>query len=46
MNKLEHKLNVFENGGIETAINKKTPFIFNFFNKLKNLIFSKNVHED
>lgn len=45
MNKLEHKYNVLENGGIETAVNKKPSSIFVFFNKLKSVFFSKKINE-
>jgi hypothetical protein len=45
MNKLEHKSNVLENGGLETAIENKSFSVFDLLNKIKDLIFSKNVHE-
>ncbi len=44
MNKLEHKCNILENGGIETAMAKKTHnYIFEFFKKLFK--FSKSKTE-
>lgn len=44
MNKLEHKCNVLENGGIETAIANKYSSIFNLFSKIKNALFSKKAN--
>ena len=45
MNKLEHKSNVLENGGIETAISNKHKF--NIFIKIKNILFNnKNLKEE
>ncbi len=39
---LEHKCNVLENGGIETAISiEKSSKLFSFFIKLKNSLFKK-----
>lgn len=43
MNQLEHKSNVLENGGIETAIAKKSSFLFGLFSKMKDLFFSKKM---
>lgn len=38
MNKLEHKCNILENGGVETALeSQKNNFIFKFILKLKSL---------
>ena len=45
MNKLEHKSNILENGGIETAIVNKPSFMLNLLDKIKHLLFSKKVHE-
>ena len=45
MNKLEHKSNILENGGIETAVETRTFSIFTVFKKLKDLILARNVHE-
>lgn len=44
MNKLEHKSNVLENGGIETAIAQKPFSIFSLLNKLKDLLFYKKTY--
>ena len=42
MNKLEHKCNILENGGIETAIsNKPNNIIAKIFEKIKSLLFRK-----
>lgn len=38
MNKLEHKSNILENGGIETALKK--PIFLKFKNLLKNILYS------
>ena len=47
MNKLEHKCNVLENGGIETAvINTSSNYFILLFRKLYNSIFKKQVHND
>ncbi len=46
MNKLEHKSNVLENGGIETAILNKPFFIFGLLDKIRNLISSKKIHDN
>lgn len=35
MNKLEHKCNILENGGIETAVSKNKNVFFRFFDKFK-----------
>ena len=41
---LEHKCNVLENGGIETAvISKKTNKLVEFFEKIKNFFFKTNL---
>ena len=48
MSQLEHKYNVLENGGSETAINfstKEEKKIISFFKKLKNLLFGKTTNE-
>lgn len=45
MSKLEHKSNMLENGGIETALDMKTSPILAILNRIKNLLFSKKVHE-
>lgn len=45
MNKLEHKSNILENGGFETAIANKTYSILGLFNKFKDLICSKKIDE-
>ncbi len=43
MNKLEHKCNILENGGIETAVvSDSKNLLFRFFNSFKNL-FTRNV---
>lgn len=45
MSKLEHKCNILENGGIETALSKKSnSFIFKIFPGLKKL-FNSNASE-
>ena len=42
---LEHKCNILENGGFETAIEvTKTNKLFAFFEKLKNFFFRKESH--
>ena len=41
MNKLEHKCNILENGGIETAISKNKNAFFRFLNKFKKLFSVK-----
>ena len=47
MNKLEHKCNILENGGTETALeNKSNNMLLNIFNKIKKLFTKKNVNED
>ena len=39
MNKLEHKCNILENGGIETAVSNNSSIIFiKLFNKIKSLL--------
>ena len=45
MNKLEHKSNVLENGGIETAIEVKSSPIFAILSKIKNLLSLKKINE-
>lgn len=45
MNKLEHKSNVLENGGIETAIDSQNNFIFKIINKLISLIGFNHLDE-
>lgn len=43
MNKLEHKCNVLENGGIETAVlDNSSNLFFSFFFKLKKLLKNKD----
>lgn len=44
MNKLEHKSNVLENGGVETAIATKPFSILGLLNKLKDLLFYKKTY--
>ena len=47
MNKLEHKCNILENGGTETALESKSNnMLLNIFNKIKKLFTKKNVNED
>ena len=41
MNKLEHKSNMLENGGNETALINKHLFILNVFDKIKNFFSYK-----
>lgn len=43
---LEHKCNVLENGGIETAVTTKTNKILAFFVKIKNSLFKKESHTE
>ena len=38
MNKLEHKSNILENGGIETALSTNISTIFSIIKKLKNIL--------
>ena len=47
MNKLEHKTNILENGGIETAlaVESKKSF-FPWIHKLFNLIFKKSIKDE
>lgn len=46
MNKLEHKSNMLENGGCETALSKKNSSLFaKLLNKIKKLISSKNIEQ-
>ena len=47
MNKLEHKCNILENGGIETALETKPDnMLLNIFYKIKKLFTKKNVDKD
>ena len=46
MNKLEHKSNILENGGIETALEKKHFSIFDLIQKLKKLLLHQNNTEN
>lgn len=43
MNKLEHKSNILENGGVETAIASKHFSIFGLLEKLKDMLFYKKA---
>ena len=46
MNKLEHKSNMLENGGCETALSKNNSSLFaKLLNKIKKLISSKNIEQ-
>lgn len=45
MNKLEHKANILENGGIETAITPSSFSVFNIFSKIRDLISAKKTTE-
>ena len=46
MNKLEHKCNILENGGTETALETKSnSLLLNIFSKIKKLFIKKNVKE-
>ncbi len=45
MNKLEHKSNVLENGGIETALSIRYNFFFRFFNKIAYWLGFKHLDE-
>ena len=45
MNKLEHKSNILENGGIETALDNTTNFILKFLNKIKYWMNFKHLDE-
>ena len=45
MNNLEHKSNVLENGGTETALTGKYSYIVAFFNKLKSWFGFNNLNE-
>ena len=45
MSALEHKSNVLENGGIETALEYKKPNKFvSWFRALKNLVTREKIH--
>ena len=44
---LEHKCNILENGGIETAVvAAKTNKFFTFLNKIKNFLFKSEAHSN
>ena len=45
MNKLEHKSNVLENGGVETALDNTSDFVFRFLNKIKSWKGFKKIDE-
>lgn len=45
MNKLEHKSNILENGGIETALDNTNNFILKFLNKIKYWMNFKHLDE-
>ena len=45
MNQLEHKSNVLENGGIETAILVKSFSVVDWIRRWKNLLFTKDIHD-
>ena len=46
MNKLEHKNNVLENGGIETALSlTPKPSIFSIFRKFLNIFLNKKDND-
>ena len=45
MNKLEHKSSVLENGGIETAIDSPSNFVFRFFSKIKSWMGFRHLDE-
>lgn len=47
MSALEHKYNILENGGLETAIVEtvKTDKFISIFNKIKNFFFKEKAHE-
>lgn len=45
MNKLEHKSNVLENGGVETALYMKSFSLVDLLRKFKDMFFSRNIHE-
>ena len=42
MNKLEHKTNILENGGKETALTTSTFTVFNVFSKIKSFLHLKS----
>ena len=45
MSQLEHKSNVLENGGIETALELKQPSKFgSWFRALKNFVTGEKIH--
>ncbi len=46
MNKLEHKTNILENGGKETALTTSTFTVFNVFSKIKSFLNSKRSTEN
>ena len=43
MNKLEHKSNILENGGIETALQVESSPLIRILNKIKKFFSSKNT---
>lgn len=43
---LEHKCNILENGGIETAVSTKTNKLLAFFAGLKNIFSKKESHSE
>ena len=45
MNKLEHKSNVLENGGVETALDNTGNFVFRFLNKIKSWMGFNHLDE-
>ena len=45
MNKLEHKSNVLENGGVETALDNTSNFVFRFLNKIKSWMGFNHLDE-
>ena len=46
MNKLEHKSNVLENGGVETALDNTSNFVFRFLNKIKSIDDIDDIEEE
>ena len=45
MNKLEHKSNMIENGGVETSLVTQNNFVIKFFNKLSSFFTFKSFGE-
>ena len=45
MNKLEHKSNVLENGGVETALDNTSNFVFRLLNKIKSWMGFNHLDE-